>query len=321
VAASEKIFDGAEHEREGRAEFVADVAEEGGLGAVDFGEAFEAFAFGGCRFGALNRGRKLVGDEIEEGAIFGIEAAGGIYTGDENAESTIVAAVNDGKNDGLHDGLIGETDGDRFEIEVGEGDDLGQAGVDGFAHAPESAVGRRVIERDLRRANLLELMGDAVLLLEKGEFSGGIQEVEKGEGQVVGIFSEGGEGRGTCGGNGFFQKSACGEFGEGAHAPGVDDFGGSFGAGAEQAGNFAGLVEDRTVRKGVVGFFHEVAAAHEQADVVDERAFPFFENLLRKRADDIPNFGPDNAGGLAECGGMFGEAEYGDVGVVIEKCG
>ena len=43
VAVREQLFNWSQHERKRCAELVADIAEEGGLGAVDLGERFGAF--------------------------------------------------------------------------------------------------------------------------------------------------------------------------------------------------------------------------------------------------------------------------------------
>ena len=69
VAAGEDVFERAEHESERGAEFVADVGEEDGLGAVELGERFGAAAFLLVGAGVGERGGDLAGDQLDEAGV------------------------------------------------------------------------------------------------------------------------------------------------------------------------------------------------------------------------------------------------------------
>jgi hypothetical protein len=101
---------------------------------------------------------------------------------------------------------------------------------------------------------------------------------------------------------------------------GVEGVGGALGAGAKEAGDFAGFVKDGAVGERVVRFFQPIAAAHEEAKIVDESGLSLVEHLLDKHADLIPNLSPNFACPPAECPRMFGEAKHGNIGVVVKKC-
>ena len=76
MAFGQQILDGTEHERQRSAEFVADVAEERGLRAVNLGQGFQPLSlfFSGARI--LDGGGDLPGDQFIERAVFGIELEG-----------------------------------------------------------------------------------------------------------------------------------------------------------------------------------------------------------------------------------------------------
>ncbi len=70
-----QILDGRQHERQRRAELVAHVAEEGGLGAVDLGELLGALALVLILACAADGGGHVVGGEREEGTVSLVERA------------------------------------------------------------------------------------------------------------------------------------------------------------------------------------------------------------------------------------------------------
>ena len=82
VTSSQKFLHGTKHEREGRAEFVADVAEECSLGAIEFCESIQtpSFFFGGACI--LDGSGDLVYKQVKEGHVFRIQPAGGIHASD-----------------------------------------------------------------------------------------------------------------------------------------------------------------------------------------------------------------------------------------------
>src|SRR5258705_1046713 len=84
----QNFFNRIHHECQRSAELVADVREEGRLGTIDLGQRLGALAF---RFEST-RIRNARGDmacnEIEEGAVVGVEDAARAYTGDQEASGS-----------------------------------------------------------------------------------------------------------------------------------------------------------------------------------------------------------------------------------------
>ncbi len=69
LAGGERVFQRSQHQRQRRAELVADVREEGGLGAIDFRQrrGAPAFFFVGARIG--DGGGDLRADQLEETGV------------------------------------------------------------------------------------------------------------------------------------------------------------------------------------------------------------------------------------------------------------
>jgi hypothetical protein len=91
----EFVFERAEHEGEGRAKFVADVGEEGGLGAVDFGEGLGALTLFLIRASVGDGGGDAGDDQIEEGAVGVVEGEARADAGDESTDGV---SATGGKN-------------------------------------------------------------------------------------------------------------------------------------------------------------------------------------------------------------------------------
>ena len=82
MALGQQILDRTQHERQRSAEFMADIAEECGLGAINFRQGFESLSLFFRGAGVLDGGRDLSGDQFVEGSIFRIEFACRIDPGD-----------------------------------------------------------------------------------------------------------------------------------------------------------------------------------------------------------------------------------------------
>src|SRR5690606_34635549 len=98
------VLEWPEHERERRTEFVADIGEEGGLGAVELGERYRPTARGLVGIGSGNGRGDVAGRETEETAIALVEQAVGIEAGDEDARPPGLARGRDRQNGG-HEAL------------------------------------------------------------------------------------------------------------------------------------------------------------------------------------------------------------------------
>src|SRR6185437_5515149 len=77
VLVGERIFCGAEYERERRSELVADIREEGRLGAIELRQLLGALGFLLVGAGVRDGGRDLRGEHVEERAIGIIELEAG----------------------------------------------------------------------------------------------------------------------------------------------------------------------------------------------------------------------------------------------------
>ena len=88
---AERVFQRAQHQRQRRAELVADVGEERGLGAVDLGQRFGALALllVGARVG--DAGRDLSRQQAEEAAIVVVERPVRIQAGDKETGDAALA--------------------------------------------------------------------------------------------------------------------------------------------------------------------------------------------------------------------------------------
>ena len=90
------VLERAEHQRERRAELVADVAEEGGLGPVELGERLGAPALllVGARVG--DGGGDVAGDQIEEAPVVVVEHARGLTPATRKPGRPVLAASSNG---------------------------------------------------------------------------------------------------------------------------------------------------------------------------------------------------------------------------------
>ena len=95
------VLERTEHQGQRRAELVADVGEERGLGAIDFGQRFGATALllVGLRVG--DAGGDLAGDESEEAAVALVVQPVRIQPGDEDAGRPVSPCRDDRQDDGL----------------------------------------------------------------------------------------------------------------------------------------------------------------------------------------------------------------------------
>src|ERR1700753_62383 len=118
------------HERDGSAEFVADVAEEDGLGTIELGECVGAafFVFRGA--GVVNGANELIDHEREKGEVFRIEIASGIDSADQKTEGSGLGGRRNRKDDGFRNRSIGGADRER--VVWRELDDFGLGGSGDF---------------------------------------------------------------------------------------------------------------------------------------------------------------------------------------------
>jgi hypothetical protein len=94
-----QILDRREHEGQRRAELVAHVAEEGGLGAIELGKRLGAPALGLVGARVADGGRDLVRDQAEKPPIPVVEAAARAHPGDEEPVGLIGPGACNGQDE------------------------------------------------------------------------------------------------------------------------------------------------------------------------------------------------------------------------------
>ena len=86
----ERVLERPQHQGQRRAELVADVAEEGGLGAVELGQRLGALALLLRRRAALrHRGGDLAGDQVAEAAVASSNGRYGLRAGDQQPAASL----------------------------------------------------------------------------------------------------------------------------------------------------------------------------------------------------------------------------------------
>ena len=305
----EQLLERAEHQREGSAELVAHVAEEGGLGAVELGQGLGAAALVLVGFGFGDGGGDLGGGELEEGAVGVVQLFTGADAGYQEAGGLGLA----GGDEGEHERGFAER-GPRAagDAELGQSADLLDARGGGGASQEPGVTG----EGDGFGAD-----GRAGLDTDGGGELGvgavfGV-EVKGGEGDVVGIVGEspGGGAAGFSGGLG--DAAPAGEVAQGAEAALADDTAGGLGDGREDADDGAGVVANRTIGKGEVTLLGVAVALEEEEQVVGTGGVAAVEHAAEHGADDVPDFGPALTAGAAEGGGMLAGDDF-PVSIVVE---
>ena len=136
VAAGQQIFHRSEHEGQRRAKFVADVAEEGGLGPVDLGQRFGALALFLVSPRVPHGGRDLSGDEIEEDSEIGVQRPLRRGPGHQDAIGHRPPGLNQRQHQGGLDGVPPRTAWDRPEPGLYITDHLDLAALNRCADRP-----------------------------------------------------------------------------------------------------------------------------------------------------------------------------------------
>ena len=96
----QRVFQRTQHQGERRAEFMADVGEKGGLGAIDLSQRFGAAAFLLVRLRVGDCRADLSGDQLHEAGIIVVEQPKRIKTGNQKAGAAGFATRQDRQYDG-----------------------------------------------------------------------------------------------------------------------------------------------------------------------------------------------------------------------------
>ena len=292
----EHVLDRPEHQRQRRAEFVADVGKEGGLRPVELRQRLRAPPFLLIGLGVGDRRCDLAGGEAEEAPVVVVEYAKRVQSDHKNGCATGVARRRNRNERGLGrrmrpgpGGNIGAEK--RFEIRYDAhalrlqnlADRPGRPAVDG-----DRLGGGRVARRNAAGARQLRARRVA------------LADVDHRERQVVGVPFE----RDRASPAGLAPVARVTRFGgevpQERELPRADHPLRIFAVGAEDPSDRPVVARDRAIGKCVVGFFRVAVALHDQELRFDKRPLISAERRVQHRSDLGPYFAPDLARRAAE---------------------
>ncbi len=304
----------AEQQREGRAELVAHVAEEGGLRAVEGGQLLGSLALGLVGFGGRDAGRDLPCDQAKERVVVLVQLAAGVDAGHENARGLPAAWHPERDHDRVRHGLAvlrrhAEPRRDRDDAGLAvanRGNDLPRVALPPVSHPVHGDRGRSIV----RDPGSSRQARDAALR---------ISQVDQRERHVVRIRREGRRDR-RAGGHAIARAHRSGrDVPQRPHAPLGQDTLRRLDARHEHAADATRLVEDGAVGEGEVRLLAVPRALHQQEQVLGPRRRPGLHDPLVEGPDHVPDLGPALVARLPE-GARVLVAEDGPVAVVVDLC-
>ncbi len=306
------LLERPQHQGQGRAELVADVREECGLGAVDLGQGLGAPALLLVGAGVGEAGRDLARDQVDEARVAGVELPVGIDARDQEARRPVLALARDRDHDRLPGRLVPgpgrQATEAGFQVALRQGRRPGAqlaGGPGGSVGAIDQRRRRRMPGPDAGRAGE---PGAAVVLEQIGERERQVPEVGAEAALDRGQHLGAGVGAGELGG----ELAQRGEPALADHPLGL------LGDDAQHARDPAVVVGQRAVGEGVVGLLGVAAAFQEQEQRLVPGRLAGVEDRLDARADVLPDLRPDVAGAGAERPGLL-DPERRPVGVVAEE--
>ena len=313
IGPGQEVLDRAQHQGQGSPELVADIGEEGGLGAVELGQRLGPASRLLVGPGIGEPGRDLARHEVDEAGIGGVEGAVGVDAGDQAAGRSLMALMGDG-----------DEDGPRGWPVPGAGGQVGEAGgeiVDRHrCRARQELRDRPCLTRGLdvdrlRRRGLAVLEADGAG--ESRPFATGLQQIEEGEGEILAILGE----LAADGGDrllGARPGELGPEFAQELEAALAQDPLGLLGDDAEHPAHGTGIVGHGAVGEGVVGFLGVAAAFQEEEEALVIGGDTGRHDGLDAGTDILPDLGPDQVRRRAQRPGLL-DAQGRPVGVVAEE--
>ena len=306
----ENILERRQHQGQRCAEFVADIGEERGLGAVDLGERVGASAFLLVGLGIGNGCTDRSGDEIEKAGIFVVVEPVWIETGNEHAGASGVAAGSDRQHHGLLrrpvPGAARQFCGKRGGLHAERRVRAHRLG-EGPGPVARDELLRRGSMAAIRRTRAHQRRAGAVLVddVEQREGQIAVAGLERRDALLAGLLP------------GARLRRLRRQFAQQFELAFADDAVGVVGVGAEDAGGKAGIVADRAVGEGVVGFFRIAVALHDQELRLHVSADRTLPRLRQHGADVAPDLAPHLPRRFAERPRMLA-ADDRLIGIVIE---
>ncbi len=293
------LLERAEHQGQRGAEFVADVGEERRLGTIDLGQRLGAVSLLLVSARGGERGAELVRQQRQEIAIGLVERPIGIEPDDQVAGQRAAHPLRD-RQDQAALGRFAPMAGRRLADPARQILEFDRAALGGYpldrpCHVDRFDAGSR----------------DQAI-------AAGPAQVGQGERQIDEIMVELLADRGEEPALARRDRGRGGEFAHRAEAALVQDAIGLLHHHAEHADDRAGIVEQRAVGEGVVGFLAKPAALEKEQHAFGIGRLAGAQYLVDHRAYVGPDFGPDEPRRLPQRPREF-DAEGRDIGIVAEE--
>ncbi len=188
MALGQQIFDRPQHERQRSSEFMADIAEERGFGAIDLSQSCETFPLFLGSAHVLNSRSDLAGDQVIEGAIFRIQSAGRIHSRDQDSDGSTLAARSYRQNYCLREALLGNSE--RQALNLADGNDLRPTVLDDFGEGPEATLRVCDCQINITRCERVDPFGEPADSLQPGRTIFVVDKIENEKWMSSGFFAK-----------------------------------------------------------------------------------------------------------------------------------
>ena len=308
----QRLLQGAEHERQRRAEFVTDVGEERRLGAVEFSQRLGALALAFVFVGPRDRRRNLRRHQFNETFELGVQRPMRIEARHKIAERRAAFGAAHGRDQRMLGRLLPM--GERKVLD----DILVDPGCDDLSRArlSQRPSRQRVVVFDARRGFRV----GAAEAVDRGErralFVGEIGQRKRQIARLLGetVFKRRHHFRAGRG-----RRQSRAEIAQGRQLPLADDALRHLGDDAEHALRRPGVVGERGIGERVIGFLGKAAALQIQQQRFVPRRHARGEHTFDARADGGPDLGPHMIGAAADHPTAL-DADRRQISVVAEKC-
>ena len=297
-APGERVLQRAEHQRERRTEFVTDIAEECGLGAVDFRQRFSPLALlleSLCVGNALGN---LTGKDVEEAAVIFVKALASAHASHHYAERLCLADLHEWDEKHLAWLLIPRPTG-QVQSEF--------VGISQFNRTPRANGVRHFLGADRVRAlDVQPAWNKRMLAINAGEGDGfgvlpfTVETIERGELYVVGVLAKHVGDDLPCLRLAAGVSASRSQVTQSTQASLADDLLGGLRNRGEDARNLTSFIQDRTVGKRVVRLLGIAVPLDEEQQVIGPGSLAGAHHVLEHGPNDVPDLGPDYASRLPQ---------------------
>ena len=284
MAAGEHVLDRAEHERQRRAELVADVGEEGDLGPVHFGQRLGPLPLLLVGTGVGNGSGHTGGEQVVEAPVRLVQRQAGADTDDEDGGGPVGPRRKDRQHQGGIRRLLVGAVGGRAETPGHVVHPHRRPRPDGFLQRP-NGFSRRPQAHRLRAAG--RACREASRTDEPSLKAVRVQCVEQNERQIEVVFGEGLSGQGEGVLDGLRLARAGGEVTQRPYPPLAEHLGRHLDDGVEQPADPPGLVPNGAEREREEGFL-QVPVPFEENVLGFEEGRVTRQGRVVRPADDRP---------------------------------